>query len=132
MPSKEVLLLSEQDLVIGFMRYAQRRGVRSFPRFLDHQWQEFLHEVRKRFSHLMPASINMRFEWDGRYPKLVGRVEINEALVYMTVSVPPGQWGLRVALREDELRDERFADDFPELVRGMLETAKEKLNFLEV
>ncbi len=119
---------SLEDLVLGFMRLAQDRGVKSFPLFNTKLWQLFLIGVRDLLSHLIPPSINIEFDDDGPYSKVRGREGVSFALSVVAVMDFKTQ---RMWLnREDELGRE-FSEEFTWLAEEMMDIARRIKGFFE-
>ncbi len=119
---------SLEDLVFGFMRLAQERGVKSFPLFNTEPWQLLLFGVKELLPHLIPPSINIEFDGDGPYIKVRGREDISFALSVVAVIDFKTQ---RMWLgREDELGRE-FSEQFLWLTEEVMDIARRIKGFFE-
>lgn len=76
-----------EDVVMGFMRHAHDRGVKSFPKFTDESWHLLLRATQDSVPHLIPTSIFLKFDppedRGDRYPMLKGYKKIEEALAVL-------------------------------------------------
>lgn len=126
MKEQEVIrkALSLDELVLGFMRYAQMdRRVEDFPPFLDRSWQEFLYSALKELKAQLPETINVGFLVTSRGPMLdkEARLVMWSAFDYTAIV---DRITKRIRLDTDgDVWGRELGDRFPEVLEPMFQTA---------
>ncbi len=112
--------LPPEDLVVRFMCFAQKRGVRMFPPFTDRAWQEFMRNVRGMLGDLLPGSTEIEIEDVNGAPRVKGCDNI-AFLLRFSASVAPFGKGMRVR-KAPWAKD--LSREFPELAERMFSLAE--------
>ncbi len=112
--------LPPEDLVMRFMCFAQKRGVRSFPVFADRAWQEFMRDVRGTLGSLLPGSTEIEMEEDGGGPRMKDCERIAFQLRF-SAEIAPLEKGMHMR-KAPWAKD--LAHEFPELAGRMFALAE--------
>ncbi len=122
--ASEIYELSLTKLLLGFMKFANKRGEKNFPPFESRHWHDFLYLIKSFLEKSYPELHCIgAFDWDGEYPKCRDFSVAMFGLRYKCFSQTPGG---RVLLNGDVRceKENDFESHFPRLIAEMLRLAR--------
>lgn len=120
--------LSLSNLLLGFMKFASRRGLDNFPPFQDKLWHNFLYLLKFDFEKKFPELKCIgNFDWDSTNPKCQ---DFDTAMFGIRYQCHSKIYGGRISLNPEINNTENLLEKYyPELAETMLAFAHQISGF---